>query len=229
MVGDLGAILPAGRPAGRRKTSGSARSEALAHREYMGTWVHKMSGKRRATAQIARDRREIADLYRRGWKQAEIAEKLTVTQSTVSRDLVAIQKEWIKSTLFDFDAARGRELARIDALERQYWAVWDRSLDEVERSTLQYKAKDGKPGGAPVVAGETIRKDPGLGNLQALAGIQWCIDRRCKLLGLDAPTKLMLTSDEIDDEIERELARLARLGKGAVSNDAPSQADAGSV
>ena len=80
-----------------------------------------MPGKRRSSGQLARDRRKIADLYLKGWIQADIAAEIGMAQQTVSNDIKALQKDWLASALIDFNEAKSQELAKVDRLEREYW------------------------------------------------------------------------------------------------------------
>lgn len=114
----------------------------------------------RSPSQIAKHRKLIAEYYLHGMYQYEIAEEIGLDQATISRDLKAIQKEWLKSTLRDFDELKAQELAKIDDLEITYRDGWNTSKDE-----------------------NTV------GDPRFLNGIDRCIERRCKLLGLDAPIK----------------------------------------
>jgi len=154
---------------------------------------------RRSAAQLARDRRRIAGLYLEGQLQADIAEAVGVSQSTVSNDLKAIQQEWLQSSLMDFNEARAQEIAKIDRLEREYWAAWQRSCEDAETSTQKVKGKlqkyqddSGKfVAEQPAEATKTSREQAG--DPRFLSGVQWCIERRCKLLGIDAPQRHELT------------------------------------
>lgn len=141
----------------------------------------------------------VAADYRRGVTQSALAKKYRVTQATISTDLKAIRKEWQESALIDFDAAKAAELARIDTLESEYWSAWDESR----------KKRIKKRGGKKEESGITVRRGnrqvevPGKsvsmsqvdeterdGNPAFLAGVQWCIEQRCKIFGLYAPTRL---------------------------------------
>ena len=141
--------------------------------------------KRRDAAQLARDRRRIAEMYLHGVLQADIADELHIDQSTVSRDLKALQDEWRASSLIDIDEAKARELARIDELERTYWDGWRRSKEdaEIERTRATETQRDGKR----YEAGTEKRGQAG--DPRFLQGVGWCIERRCKLVGIDAPEK----------------------------------------
>ena len=48
----------------------------------------------------------------------------------VSRDLAAIQREWLKSGIMDLNDARARELSRMDKVEMEYWDAWEKSKTE---------------------------------------------------------------------------------------------------
>ena len=141
-----------------------------------------MAAVKRTPIQREDDYRRISDLYLQGKTQTEIASALTVTQQQVSYDLTVIQRRWRTTTALNLDEHKRQELARVDTLEREYWSAWERSQDEkVKTRTERYFGKDGGKA--------SVEKDSGLGNPAYLAGVMSCIDRRCKLLGLDAPTK----------------------------------------
>ncbi len=159
-----------------------------------------MSGTRRSAGQLARDRRRVADLYLRGELQVAIAEAVGISQTTVSRDLKALQKEWLASSLVDYNKAKARELAKVDHLERTYHAAWERSCEDAESATRKQKGKvirqqdkDGKwVAEQPAEVSKTSKGQ--VGDPRFLQGVQWCIERRCKILGIDAPTKHDLTT-----------------------------------
>ena len=142
--------------------------------------------RRRNRAEIERDRRRIADLYLQGWLQADIAKDIGVAQSTVSRDLVALHGEWKKSALLDFNEAKAQQLAKIDRLEREYWEAWERSKQGQKRTTVKGRGE----GDEPTTKEKSVTLDEGNGDPRFLQGVQWCIDRRCKILGVDAAQKL---------------------------------------
>jgi hypothetical protein len=138
--------------------------------------------RRRSQAEIERDRRRIADLYLQGWIQSAIGEELKLAQSTISRDLRALYKQWQESALVDFDKAKAEELAKVDRLEREYWAAWRRSCEDAETVKQRGVESGDKKSKEAVKITKGQAGDP-----RFLAGVQWCIERRCKILGLDAP------------------------------------------
>lgn len=155
-----------------------------------------MSSKKRSKAQAIDDRREIAAQYLRGKTQAEIAHYIstdpergyTLTTQQICYDLKAIQKQWRESALRDFDEKRSEELAKVDELERTYWQAWLDSCTESETIT-----QEGTGDGVQRIRKTRTQQN---GDPRFLAGVQWCIERRCKLLGFDAPQKQELTGKD---------------------------------
>lgn len=159
-----------------------------------------MPKRRRSKAEVARDRRREGDLYLQGWIQADIADELGIDQSTVSRDLKALQEEWLQSALVDFDEAKSRELAKIDKLEREYYAGWQRSCEDAETMRKEGRGVTVPVEGEEKKTREEIKTDKVVktskgqaGDPRFLAGVMACIDRRCKIMGIDAPEKHDLT------------------------------------
>jgi len=147
------------------------------------------TGKHRSGAQIARDRRRISDLYLQGWLQADIATEIGVSAPTVSRDLKALQGVWLESALIDFDEAKAREIAKVDRLEREYWEAWLRSCEDAE--TVRQEGGSKNQDGKLKPPNKVIRTSKGqAGDPRFLQGIERCIDKRCKILGIDAPQKV---------------------------------------
>ena len=145
--------------------------------------------KGRSREQILKDRAEIANRYLAGSTQADIAGELGLSRQQIGYDLNAIREEWLRSSLTDFNQRKAEELARLDRLEREYWNAWIESKKETQVSTTE-QTKGGE-GGDRLRA--VVRKEQQTGNPQYLAGVQSCIEQRCKILGLHAPTVTQLT------------------------------------
>jgi hypothetical protein len=164
--------------------------------------------------QVQQRRTTVARLYLQQRSQAEIASAVGVNQGTVSRDLKAIQAEWQQQRLDDFARGKLRELARIDQLEREYWAAWARSCEDREQ-TLQEKSTT--PTGDRLKAG--TRTEVRDGNPEFLRGVERCIELRCKITGTFAAVKIAPTTpdgqeewhandDETNDVLRAAFARL---------------------
>lgn len=142
---------------------------------------------KRTTFQREKDLQEIATRYLRGEFQATIAIDLKVSQQAVSDDLRTLRDRWRKATVMQLDEAKAKELAKIDHLELTYWTAWQESRGEKSK-TLTRATQDK----ARTLA--QVMKEQGDGNPAFLAGVQWCIEQRCKIMGHYAAAKTDITS-----------------------------------
>lgn len=140
----------------------------------------------RKKIEITNRRQQVAERYLRGMYMAQIAEEMGVDTATISRDLAELRKEWLDRSINHIQQKKADELSRIDQLERTYWDAWERSKENAE-TTVDRQTPSGR-------IFET-KSEGQVGNPAFLAGVQWCINRRCELLGLDAPKKQEVTSE----------------------------------
>ena len=131
-------------------------------------------------------RQKVADLYLQGLSQASIAEQLEVSQTSVARDLAKIERSWRESAIRDFDAAKERELQRLALIEKNAWEGWKRSCQPIQSATVDGQAADSQK------AKRTVKHQNGQPRFLEL--VLECIDKRAKLLGLDAPIKVSPTT-----------------------------------
>jgi hypothetical protein len=141
---------------------------------------------------------ETAQLYIRGKSQYEIARVLsasrdyTLTRTQIYKDLKEIHRRWQNAYLPDFNAHKAKELAHIDELERAYWAEYEKSQQDIEEIHSE-KIKDTNAGGDGKAVSQWARekvravKKKRDGAPAYLTGVQWCISKRCEILGLNAP------------------------------------------
>ena len=83
--------------------------------------------KRQASQQLAARRREVVSLTHKGLPQSAIARHLKIPQGTVSRDLAAMHKFWRDFPVHDCENVRLEQLQKIDVIEAEAWAAWERS------------------------------------------------------------------------------------------------------
>ncbi|HKO24517.1 MAG TPA: helix-turn-helix domain-containing protein [Chloroflexota bacterium] len=152
---------------------------------------------KRSSVQRVRDRAEIAQTYLRGEPQHAIAQRLGLSRQQIGYDLQLIRAEWRQSAMRDFEAHKAEELAKLDAMEAEYWAAWQRSQQELVHSTEEHvddeiAVPSGKRHGRMKVPRSrsrvSQRTEAQHGNSAFLFGIERCIEQRCKILGLFAPT-----------------------------------------
>lgn len=132
---------------------------------------------------------EVSDMYLKGLKQWEISKELKISPASVSRAVILLQHEWRTERIENINELKVRELERVDVLERSYWEAWVSSKkDKVRKNTRSISG----PLGTTEEEGET--KECQYGDPRFLQGIQWCIDKRCEILGIDNASKNESTS-----------------------------------
>lgn len=94
---------------------------------------------------ITSRRHQIAALMLAGVsKQEALAERVGVDQSTISRDIAAIEHDWKIATCEDIAKAKGKDLARIERVIQGLWpSATSGHLGAVDRvvKLLQHRAK----------------------------------------------------------------------------------------
>jgi len=128
---------------------------------------------------------KVAKYFAQGLTQLEIGEKVKVDRSVVSRDLKALEKEWIEAAVDEIAQYKAKEIIKINNMEREAYEAWEKSKREKE--TKSKKQSGTTEGGRTEVA---IKTESNFGDTKYFQVVQWCIDKRCKLLGLDSPKRL---------------------------------------
>jgi hypothetical protein len=161
-------------------------------------------------------RQEVARRYLQGEYQSAIAKVFNVTQQQISVDLKALRKAWRESALADTDAKIAEELARIDLVEAEAWAAWERSkqprevtvTEQTDGQTTQRKA--------------SVRREGQAGSPRFLERIQKCIEQRSALLGLGTPEPGTVVNLQVN--IKTTLDQAFRLAYGTEVARAPQKA-----
>ena len=193
-----------------------------------------MAPTKRTPTQRESDLQETARLYLHGVFQADIAKKLKVSQAQISHDLKTIRGRWLASSIVDISQVKAKELAKIDEVERQAYRGWHRSLKDAET-----KVKSAKGIGNSVRTEAREESKGQAGDPRFLTIVVSCIDRRCKIFGLDAPTKLEVRDWRVDaqkegvdvDSLFEDLVKAAMdrasEGRGVEGSTAPPETAAG--
>ena len=183
---------------------------------------------------ILERRKRVAAMYLQGMRQWEIARRIGVSQQCIAKDIGALEKEWLASAVVAIDAAKAKELARIDRLERVAWRAWQRSCQRKERATtrMEKKLDEDAHKAKTVTSKATELRD---GNPEYLKRVEWCISKRCELLKLTPPQRLehggSTEMPPIRTEMQPELTRAQRFVRiaalladgGIVPPDAPDR------
>lgn len=147
-------------------------------------------GSNRTPFQREYDLERMSALYLTGKTQREIGEIIGVTQQQVNYDLKKLRKRWQESMIANINEVKNRELARIDELERTYWEAWDASRGERRRTLVTKRGTGGDDRTRAQIITEVSEGDP-----RFLQGVQWCVEQRCKIIGLYAPAKQEVTGE----------------------------------
>lgn len=153
----------------------------------------------RIEQEIRRD--NIAGLYLQGWPIRRICRELHHSERTVVADLREIKQRLMESSRDKLEERQAVELAKITAVEAKAWEQYLRSCEDgyklVEETTPV--EDDGSEKAEKELAEATTnatkvtkrRKEVQgqTGDPRYLTIINQCIERRCKILGLDAPEK----------------------------------------
>jgi len=151
---------------------------------------------------------QVTDLYLKGLSYRSIKAVLdeergkSVSIATIGKYINGTIQEWKDERLKALDDIKETELRRINKLETTYWDAWDKSVQEHKKKTDKQKAVPNKKTGGMDVkhAEKSVHSEERYGNPQYLAGIQWCISMRCKILGIEAP---QITEVNLRGEIAR--------------------------
>lgn len=151
------------------------------------------------SAEIEARLARVADRYLRGVAISTIASDEKVSSTMIAHLLARCRERWKEQAIEAIDERIALELAKIDALEREYWAGWARSQHDAVTTEQIRETEDGAivpsapavPGGEPFtrlptrtrVHARAVKKGQ-VGNVVYLQGVQWCIKTRCDLLGI---------------------------------------------
>lgn len=140
---------------------------------------------------LAERQREVARLYARGLDQYEIGERLGIPQPVVSRDLTAVRKSWLASSMEDWATVKAAELAKIDATEAEAWAAWERSKRDAESITEKEEVSERNG-----EVSSTVKTRKGqCGDPRFLEVIAKCREQRCKIFGLYQDVNILSVAD----------------------------------
>ena len=158
-----------------------------------------MPAGKRNNVQLERDRDYSWGEYLKGVPVQEInkrvnaraqAENLgyTISRPVTYDDITARLAEYRKESEAVLNDQVQIELAKVNKLEQEYWEAWERSKTAKRRTEIE----GGEMVGSNITGG-TVKKrttEQIFGDPRYLEGVQWCIERRCRMLGLDQPLEI---------------------------------------
>lgn len=162
--------------------------------------------RKRNEYEIQKDDKLISELYLKGYSYRKIAEKInsdtsrpyTLSFQTIGEDVKRMLKAWKEARDANIDEWVTGELEKLAKLEQTYWEAWEKTVKDWTRMAV----KKGDKGGVPF-AEDTMTDVKMFGDPRYLQGIERCIQKRCELLGLDAPKEI-----HVKTNIEHTMYRL---------------------
>ncbi len=134
--------------------------------------------------QLEERRKLVAEMYLRNWSQWEIANHFGLSQNTIQDDLKVIQSVWQQKMVESFDEHKRRELAKIDNLERVANEAYIRSMG-IRKTVTKTSGSNGEYTKDEM----KIVREKLLGDPRWMDQIKWCIEMRCKILGITKESK----------------------------------------
>lgn len=147
----------------------------------------------------------LAQMYVKGYTQAEMAAELGLVQSTINKEIRKMVDRWAGTKFEDLDRYKSEQLHRINMMESELWEAWEKS--KTARKVIVNKSKSGELlndvdaiTGRPIKVQEdkywklaTTEEEATGGDMQYMNGIMWCVSERSKILGINAPKKVAQT------------------------------------
>jgi predicted transcriptional regulator len=149
-------------------------------------------------------RAQATEMKKRGYTWTQIAEQLGYATAAVAAQDVLRALEYANRRVREqLDGYRQLEGEKLDALERLMWAIVRKKHILAQQGRIMFDPETGEP---------MIDQAPLFAAADRLVKIA---ERRAKLFGWDAPTKLEVrATNELDTDIAGLLAQLAARGEG---------------
>lgn len=143
--------------------------------------------KRRNRHEKASHLAKISEYYLDGMSQSNIAKIIGISQPQVSQDLELVRQQWMKETIIDIDIIKAEQLKKIDKIEREMWACWEKSK-RIKKSKVTRGRIFQQTGATP--GSFELFEEEELGDTKFMDKIQWCISERLKITGGYAAKKI---------------------------------------
>lgn len=154
-----------------------------------------------SSGELEARRMRVAEAYFQDGKRVEdIAKEEGVSMGAIYYDIKCIREEYYESRLAKTTDWIKDQLAKLDFIEDQAMEAWFRSIGKSTKTSKEKNASG-------AVVKEFVTEEELVGDPRFLVQMQQVIDRRAKLLGLDAPQTLLV------DTMEGKLTTLIREGK----------------
>jgi hypothetical protein len=138
----------------------------------------------------------------------------TLSYQQIHYDTKLVYQEWRERRARFVDIRMEMELAKLDKIEAECWAAWERSKEGRRKTIIE----GGSMAGNQMTGGsiKERRIENTWGDVRFLEVIQKSMEKRAALLGLNAPVKILAgivngISEMSEDEIDREIKEWKKL------------------
>lgn len=129
-------------------------------------------------------RARVSELYLQGLSQSKIGKEVGVTQQQVSNDLKVLVKQWQENNFEHINAVKAKELDKLNLIEKEAWQAFYNSVGEKRKAITKNGTNSRGSFEETSEQLEDLTGDP-----RYMQIILSCIERRCKILGIDAAIK----------------------------------------
>lgn len=140
--------------------------------------------------------RKVLRLRRQGLTEVQIADKIGCCQATVSKDINEHIDKLISYTRQDAEKQRAEELDRIEEVRQKALRGWQRSCGDEQISDVEVIDVEVVGGGEkskPATHKRKMRTKGQTGDPRFLAVLMNCVEKRCRLLGLNLESQQQAT------------------------------------
>lgn len=161
--------------------------------------VRTKPGAKRSEAQREKDLIDLERMTLHCWTQQKMTDwfnenrPYTLTRQTIINDQKVILERWRAEVMDYAKQAKEIELKKLANLEAEYRAGYERSLRDEQKMTQEKTDTPGARGRGKTTTKAIVTKAARDGSPVWLEGIIKCIEKRCKLLGIDAPDRTEIT------------------------------------
>lgn len=127
---------------------------------------------------------KIAELYTKGMNQRDIAAQVGTSQQFVCREIRKILNAAKEKMFIDIDDYKRDTMQKTEHIISEALDSWRKSKEKYASKTVNYAYDNGKA----VKQSKSVKKENG--DPKYLDVANKAIERRCKILGLDAPQKI---------------------------------------
>jgi DNA-binding Lrp family transcriptional regulator len=157
---------------------------------------------------------DVAMAIVRGESYREVAARLNISPNTIMTYVREVEKDWMERATEKLDKVKSRELAKLDAIEKEAWSAWERSKESTTKEQMKAEFKlvadpnDPEKPRKPVRSPKESRtmREERIGDAKYLEIVFKCIEKRLRLLGVDS-LHIEVAQSDTDNPLQTRVKR----------------------